>query len=148
MKNITQISQLYLRVAIGVGYIVPSLDRLGVWGPPGGKNISWGNWQSFLKYASETMSFLPTPLITPFAVIATTAELLLGSLLIIGKWTRIAAMGSGLLSLLFALSMTISFGIVSPLSYSVFTLSAGSFLLSSIERYSWSLDQIALNKNI
>jgi putative oxidoreductase len=61
-------------------------------------------------------------------------------LLLLGKWTRLAALGSGILSLLFAVSMTISFGIVSPLSYSVFTLSAGSFLLSTLNDYRWSLD--------
>jgi len=51
-------------------------------------------------------------------------------LLLVGRWAKIAALGSGMLSLFFALSMAISFGIVSPLSYSVFTVSAASFLLA------------------
>jgi len=140
MEKQTGFFQLYLRIAIGIGYLVPGLDRLGVWGPNGGKNISWGDWQHFLKYATEVMSFLPEPVINVFAVIATAGEIVFGTLLLVGKWTRIAALGSGVLAFLFAASMTISFGIVSPLSYSVFVVSAGSFLLSAMTRYKWSID--------
>jgi putative oxidoreductase len=46
-----------------------------------------------------------------------------------------------LLTLFFALSMAVSFGIVAPLSYSVFAVSAGSFLLATIRHYPWSIDQ-------
>jgi len=145
MKKYAQISQLFLRIAIGVGYLVPGLDRLGVWGPPGSKYISWGNWETFLKYASEVMSFVPKPMVPILAVLATVGELGFGVLLILGKWTRMAALGSALLSFMFAVSMTISFGIVSPLSYSVFTLSAASLLLSTIDHYSWSLDAFSAN---
>jgi uncharacterized membrane protein YphA (DoxX/SURF4 family) len=144
MKNITQLSQLYLRIALGVGYLVPGLDRLGVWGPPGGKSISWGNWENFLTYASEVMSFLPSPMVAVMAVLATIGELGFGALLLLGKWTKLAALGSGLLSFLFAVSMAISYGIVSPLSYSVFTVSAASLLLATLDNYSWSLDNLTL----
>src|SRR5215472_636113 len=127
MKRFSPPIQLFLRLAIGVGYLVPALDRLGIMGKPGGKNISWGDWSHFLDYAKEVMSFLPTSLVNIFAVLATTCELSFGILIIIGQWTRFAAIGSGILSFLFGSSMAISFGIVSPLSYSVFTLSAASF---------------------
>jgi uncharacterized membrane protein YphA (DoxX/SURF4 family) len=79
------------------------------------------------------------------AMLATVGELGFGILLILGKWTRMAALGSALLSFMFAVSMTISFGIVSPLSYSVFTLSAASLLLSTIDHYSRSLDAFSAN---
>ena len=138
--------QLYLRLAIGIGYLVPSLDRLGVWGAPGGKNISWGDWQHFMEYAAQVMGFLPLPLVSLLAVLATIAEIVFGLLLLMGKWTKISAIGSGLLAFLFAVSMAISFGIVSPLSYSVFTVSAASFLLSTVGRYKWSLDEMAYSK--
>jgi putative oxidoreductase len=141
MEKQTGFFQLYLRIAIGVGYLVPGLDRLGVWGPNGGKNISWGDWQHFLKYATEVMSFLPESSVGVFAVVATIGEIGFGTLLLVGKWTRIAAFGSGVLAFLFATSMTISYGIVSPLSYSVFVVSAGSFLLSTITSYKWSIDE-------
>jgi len=142
MKRFSSLIQLYLRLAIGIGYLVPALDRLGIWGKPGGKNISWGDWPHFLDYARQVMSFLPASLVSVLAVFATICELSFGVLLIIGKWTRFAAIGSGTLSFIFACSMAISFGIVSPLSYSVFTLSAASFLLATVSEYKFSLDNI------
>jgi len=146
MEKQKDLFQLYLRLAIGIGYLVPSLDRLGVWGPNGGKNISWGDWQHFMEYASQAMSFLPAPLVSLLAVVATIAEIVFGLLLLVGKWTKISALASGLLAFLFALSMAISFGVVSPLSYSVFTVSAASFLLSTVGHYKWSLDEMATSK--
>lgn len=143
--NQKQISifQFYLRLSIGVGYVVFGLDRFGIWGKPGDKNVSWGNWQQFVLYAEKVMSFLPSSLADILAAIATAGEIGFGVLLIIGKFTRAAAIGSGILSFFFALSMAISFGIVSPLSYSVFTLSAASFLLSTVSNYKWSLDALS-----
>ncbi len=146
MKKFSSFAQLYLRVAIGVSYLVFGLDRLGVFGKPGGKNISWGDWEHFMKYAAEVMQFLPYSLVAVFAVIATAIEIISGVLLLIGKWTRIAAVASGILAFLYAVSMTISFGIVSPLSYSVFTVSAASFLLACQVGYAWSFDNLQKNK--
>ncbi|HVI43724.1 MAG TPA: DoxX family protein [Chitinophaga sp.] len=133
--------QLYMRLALGIGYLVPALDRLGVWGAPGGHNISWGDWDHFSVYAHQVMGFLPYGLASVLAVAATIAELIFGVLLLIGWQTRLAATGSGFLALGFALSMAVSFGIVSPLSYSVFVVSASSFLLATIPHYRWSLDE-------
>ena len=136
-------AQLFLRIALGVGYLVPGLDRLGVWGKNGEAGISWGDWQHFMQYAKEVMGFIPVALVNVFAVIATIAEIGFGLLLLLGKWTKIAALGSGVLALLFAVAMAISFGIVSPLSYSVFTVSAASFLLATMDKYKWSLDGLS-----
>lgn len=142
MKIYNDLAQLYLRIAIGIAYFVFGLDRLGAWGMPGDSGVSWGDWPHFLDYAKQVMSFLPASMVEVFAVVATGAEIVLGILLPFGKWTKLAAIGSGVLSFLFALSMAISFGFVSPLSYSVFTLSAGSFLLSTLPGYRWSLDEL------
>ncbi|HKO81087.1 MAG TPA: TQO small subunit DoxD [Chitinophagaceae bacterium] len=92
------------------------------------------------------MQFLPYSLVTVFAVIATVVEILAGLLLLVGKWTKVAAIGSGVLAFLYAVSMAISFGIVSPLSYSVFTVSAASFLLACLPSYKWSFDNLLKNK--
>jgi len=146
MKKSSGFTQLFLRLALGIGYLVPALDRLGFWGKYGEPNISWGDWQHFTKYAGQVMSFLPSSLVNVFAVVATIAEIGFAVLLLVGRWTRIAAIGSGVLSLFFALSMAISFGIVSPLSYSVFTVSAASFLLATLPSYKWSLDYVFLSK--
>ena len=145
MEKFSSFAQLYLRIAIGVSYLVFGLDRLGVWGNYGEKNVSWGDWEHFMKYAAEVMSFLPAELVSLFAIVATIAEIVFGILLLLGKWTRVAAFGSGILAFFFAISMAISFGIVSPLSYSVFTVSAASFLLAFCKNYKWSLDNLANN---
>ncbi|HYL62654.1 MAG TPA: hypothetical protein VE077_08525 [Candidatus Methylomirabilis sp.] len=44
------------------------------------------------------------------------------------------ALGSAILLLLFALAMAISFGIKSPLDYSVFGASSAAFLLFAIQQ--------------
>jgi uncharacterized membrane protein YphA (DoxX/SURF4 family) len=141
MSKWRDIFQFYLRLALSVGYLTAGLDRLGVWGKYGEKNISWGDWQHFMLYARDVMRFLPSGLATVFAVVATAGEISIGLLLLLGKWTQVAALGSGVLAFLFALSMTISHGIVEPISYSVFTVSAASFVLAFQPRFRWSLDE-------
>lgn len=140
--NAQQISQLFLRLAIGVAYFIYGTDRLGLWGKYGEKNVSWGDWQHFMVRAEEIMNFLPRTLVEPFAIIATAAEISFGVLLIVGFKTRLAAAGSGILALLFAISMTISEGFLSPLGYGVFAISAASFLLYTIESYNFSIDKL------
>jgi uncharacterized membrane protein YphA (DoxX/SURF4 family) len=142
MEKFSSFTQLYLRIAIAVSYLVFGFDRLGVWGSPGEAHVSWGDWKHFMKYVAEVMSFLPATLVSLFAIVATIAEIVFGVLLLLGKWTRVAAFGSGILAFFFAISMAISFGIISPLSYAVFTVSAASFLLASSKNYKWSLDNL------
>jgi uncharacterized membrane protein YphA (DoxX/SURF4 family) len=60
---------------------------------------------------------------------ATVAELVLGVLLIAGPWLRWTALASAALLALFGLAMAISFGIKSPLDYSVFSACACALLL-------------------
>jgi len=71
---------------------------------------------------------------------ATVAETVLGLALLVGWRTRPAAFLSGVLLLVFAVSMTCSLGIKAPLDFSVFSASAGAFLLSNGNRYPFSLD--------
>jgi len=65
---------------------------------------------------------------------------LLGVALVLGVFTRVAALLSGWLLLLFAVAMTFALGLKAPLNFSVFSASAGAFLLATCEKYSWSLD--------
>jgi uncharacterized membrane protein YphA (DoxX/SURF4 family) len=135
-----KLSSIYLRIAIGASYLWEVADRLGLFGPNGQPHVGWGDWKHFTAYAKQVMSFLPDGIVNPLATIATIGEGGFGLLLILGLFTRMAAIGSGILSLCFAIAMAISFGIESPLGYSVFTLSAASFLLAGATQYSWSLD--------
>ncbi len=140
IRNRFNYTSFFLRLAIGIPYLWFTADRLGFLGPPGSPHVGWGDWPHFLQYAAQVMSFLPARLISFFAILATIGEFSFGLLLVFGLFTRQAAIGSGLLSFLFACSMAISFGIESPLGYSVFTVSAASFLLAAIPDYKWSID--------
>ncbi len=137
--------QLYLRLALATGFILLGFDRLGFWGPYGKPWVSWGDWKHFSVYAHEVMGFLPGGLAEVLAIIATIGEISCGILLLLGLFTRQAALGSGLLTGCFAIAMAISYGINSPINYSVFTVSAASFLLSTLPEYRWSVD-VLLNK--
>lgn len=141
------ITQLYLRLAMGSGFTYLGLDRLGAWGPNGKPWVSWGDWRHFSAYAHEVMGFLPGGLAEVLAVIATIAEISIGILLLLGLFTRQAAIGSGVLTASFAVAMAISYGITSPVNYSVFTVSAASFLLSVQPGYRWSLDALINKKS-
>jgi putative oxidoreductase len=131
---------LYLRLAIGSAYLWEVADRLGVLGKNGQQHVGWGDWGHFINYAHTVMSFLPADAVPALALLATLGEAFFGLMILTGFYTRIAAIGSGILSFCFAIAMAISFGIDSPLGYSVFTLSAASFLLATLPQYEWSTD--------
>jgi len=133
---------LFLRLSIGIAYLWEVADRFGAFGAHGQPHVGWGDWQHFIIYAKQVMNFVPGPLVAPLAIIATTGEATFGLLLIIGLFTRMAAISSGILSFCFAMAMAISFGIDSPLGYSVFTLSAASFVLATLPCYAYSLDAL------
>src|SRR5262245_44322302 len=65
--------------------------------------------------------FLPAAMIPALAMIATVAEALFGLLLVLGWNTRIVALLSGALLTTFALTMTVTLGVKSPLNFSVFS---------------------------
>jgi putative oxidoreductase len=146
MKNSTAIAQLFLRIALGIGFIAACFDRFGWIAPYGSSNVSWGDWQHFSIYSHSIMPFLSEGLAELLAIIASILELIFGILLITGLFTKWTCIGSGFLLLSFGLCMAISLGIHAPLSYSVFTASAGSFLLATAPNYKWSLDHTLGNK--
>ncbi|MEZ0131226.1 DoxX family membrane protein [Flavobacterium sp. LBUM151] len=140
MKRYQNFAVLLLRLALAVGFISAVSSRLGLWG-----NYSSG-WESFLAYAEKVNSFASKSCIPTIAITATIAETLLALLLLIGYKTRWAAIGTSILTLLFAFAMTYSFGLKDPLDYSVFVFSMTAFLLSTIEQYKWSLDEMISKK--
>lgn len=116
-----------LRWALGVTLLSATLDRFGIWGPPGTPNVAWGDWTHFVAYPAKVNGFLPSTL----AVLATGTEALLGVALILGVFRRPVAFTSALLFALFAGAMTWSFGIKSPLNFSVFADAAAALALSA-----------------
>ncbi|AMR43148.1 DoxX family membrane protein [Elizabethkingia anophelis] len=134
MKN--QFQQLFLRIAISVTMLSAVADRFGLWGD----NSSWGNWKNFEVYTLKLTYFLPEILSIFSAYIATFLEILFPVMLILGYKTRIASYGSGILLLVFAVSMAVALGAKAPLDYSVWIGSAGAFLLAVQQEYSYSID--------
>ena len=134
-----KIIKLFLRIAIAMGFLSAVADRFGLWG----KEVSvWGNWDSFLDYTKIINPWLPVSLIPAIGVVATTAEILFALCLLVGYKTELFARLSGLLLLLFALSMTFSLGIKGALDFSVYSASAGAFALSLIKEKHWELDNL------
>ncbi len=117
---------LYLRIALGVAFLSGIADRFGLYG----KNVGYGNFDGFMRYTAQVNSFMPAFSIPFLAWAATFAEFGLGVALIIGIWPRWVALGSAVLLALFGIAMAISFGIKSPLDYSVFSASAGALVLA------------------
>ena len=116
----------YARIALGAAFLSGIADRFGLWG----KNVGYGDFAHFVKYTAEVNSFMPAFTIPFLAWAATVAELVLGIALISGVWLRWVALGSALLLFLFGTAMAISFGLKSPLDYSVFSASAAAVLLA------------------
>lgn len=134
-------AQLFLRIAIAVTMLSAVADRFGFWG----ENSVWGNWENFEKYTRELTFFLPEILSKVGAYAATSLEIVLPLMLLLGFKTKIAAYGSGFLLMTFGLSMTIAYGMKAPLDYSVWIGCAAAFLLANQNEYSLSIDE-QLNK--
>jgi thiosulfate dehydrogenase (quinone) large subunit len=139
---LSRYTMLYVRLALGITFLAAVTDRFGLWGPPGTSNVAWGNFDNFLAYAATLNPYLPTAWIPAVGWGVTLAEGACGLALIVGFQTRRVAVVSGLMLLAFALSMTLSFGIKAPFNYSVFSASAGAFLLATSADNPWSLDTL------
>lgn len=142
----THYAQLFLRLALGIGFILPVLDRFGFLGLPGEPNVGWGNWPNFIDYTHSLMPYVSLPVAGFMGAAATAAEILFGMFLIAGFKTKVTALGSFILTLTFALSMLFFAGYRAPFNYSVFVCSAGSLLLSTLGGYKWSVDEYLSKK--
>jgi putative oxidoreductase len=127
--TLARLAILYARIAIGLAFLSAVADRFGLWG----KHGDWGNFANFTKYTAQVNSFMPAFMIPFLAWTATAAELLLGIALILALWPRWVAFGTAILLFMFGTAMAISFGIKSPLDYSVFSASAGALLLALLQ---------------
>lgn len=139
MKNKYDIPQLFLRLALGLGFLLPVMDRMGYLGAAGVRGNAWGNWASFVAYTHTLLPFLKLSMVNIMAIIATVAEVLFGICLIIGYKTRLAAIGSFLLTFVFGICMFQFLTPRAPFNYSVFVVSASALLLASIPTYRWSV---------
>ncbi|MEN2413248.1 DoxX protein [Flavobacterium mesophilum] len=140
MKRYQDYAVFLLRIALATGFASAVSSRLGFWGSQS------SGWENFLAYAEKVNSFAPKSCIPAIAISATIAESFLALLLFFGYKTKFASISASILTLLFALTMTYSFGVKELLDYSVFVFSMSAFLLATFENYKWSLDEF-LSKN-
>jgi putative oxidoreductase len=125
-----QIAQWFVRLSLAIGFLSAVADRFGLWGPPGTAGVAWGAWAPFVAYVATLNWFAGSAIVPILAWVATVAEVGLALGLLLGWHLRWFALGSGVLLLAFALTMTFALGIKAPLDYSVFAASAGAFLLA------------------
>ena len=117
---------LYARFALGGAFLSAVAARFGIWA----ENTGPDSFKHFIEYTAEVNSFMPGFTIPFLAWAATIAETFLGITLLLGIWARFVALVAAGLLALFGTAMAISFGIKSPLDYSVFSASAGALLLA------------------
>ncbi|MEN5058423.1 DoxX family protein [Sphingobacterium kitahiroshimense] len=141
-----QIAQLLLRLGLGIGFILPVLDRVGFFGAPGEPNVAWGDWASFTAYTQQLMPYVNVKMASFFGLVATLMEIGCAVLLIIGYKIRYAAFASFGMTLIFALSMLFFLHYRAPFNYSVFVVAFSSLMLSTIPRFAWSLDSYRQRK--
>ena len=124
--DLRRVKVLYARAALGAAFLSAVASRFGLWE----RHVSPERFAAFMRYTADVNSFMPAWTIPFLAWTATAAELALGLALVTGIWLRVTAFASALLLALFATSMAISFGLKSPLDYSVFSASAAALLLA------------------
>ena len=121
---------LCARIALGAAFLLGIADRFGLYR---GRNVGYGNFAGFMRYTAKVNSFMPPSTIPFLAWAATAAELFFGTTLILGIWRVWVALGSAMLLILFGTAMAISFGIKSPLDYSVFSAASAALLVAAYE---------------
>lgn len=134
--------QIFVRVAMATAFLSAVADRLGLWGPAGSPNVSWGDWDNFLLYSNQLNFYVSPQIGGLLAIVATVLEVVFALMLLIGFKTRITALLSGILLICFAVAMTLAFGIKSTFDYSVWVGAGACLLLASLDRYAYSLDNL------
>lgn len=147
INQLREYATFLLRLALGVAFLSAVADRFGMWGANGEAGVAWGDFGHFTSYTARLNWFVPASLIPTLAWSATIAEFALGLGLMLGLFTRASALLSGLMLLLFALTMTIALGVKAPLDYSVFSAAAAAFLLFTQGSFAWSLDSLMRHRH-
>jgi putative oxidoreductase len=121
-----RIAILYARLAVGAAFLSAVAGRFGLWDG----TLDSKYFANFLEYAGEVLSFMPKATIPYLAGVATFCETALGILLILGLWPRWVSLASALLLAMFGTSMAVSFGLKSPMDYSVYSASGAAAMLA------------------
>lgn len=148
MKNSNEIPQLFLRLALSLGFIIPVIDRIGYLGAPGSGKVTWGDWQHFIEYTNTLLPFLNRAGANVMGSIASIAELIIGICLLIGFKIKFASTGAALITFTFAVCMIAASGIGAPFKYPVFVFTGAALVLAGLDNYKWSLDNLLYEREI
>jgi len=147
MKKIAEIGQFLLRLALGTGFLIPVLDRLGFLGAYG-TGATWGDWKHFVDYTNKLIPFASWQTADIMSIIATITELVFGICLIVGYRIREAGIGAGILTLVFGLCMAVFLSISAPFNYPVFVFTGAAFVLSALDHHGWSIDSYIKKQSV
>jgi putative oxidoreductase len=124
-----RLATFYARFALGAAFLSAVAARFGFWG----ENTGPDSFKHFIEYTGEVNSFMPAFTVPFLAWAATVLETCLGLALVLGIWPRVVAPAAAGVLALFGTAMAISFGLKSPLDYSVFSASAAALLLATCQ---------------
>src|SRR5262245_45957221 len=74
MDTVAKFVSVYLRLALGTAFLSAVADRFGLWGPPGARNVGWGDFAHFISYTAQVNPWAPPAVIPVLAWLATAAE--------------------------------------------------------------------------
>lgn len=128
------------RLLIGISFVYNVADRLGLLGPPGTPNVSWGDFQHFIAYTAQVNAFAPRALIPVLAVFATIGEGTLGLAMLLGLFTRLACASTAVLLTIFATAMVLSG--LSQFQYNVYLMAIAAWFLATVSPGPLTLDAL------
>ena len=135
----SKILKIFLRLALASSFLSAVADRLGMW--PSSVSV-WGDWATFLDYTQLINPWFPPSTIPILGALVTGLEILFAMALLLGFKTEFFGKLSGILILIFALSMTFSTGIKGAFDYSVFSAAAAAFCLGQMKDKFLELDLV------
>lgn len=142
MNGFAPLAQLFTRIALGLGFLLPVFDRLGFMGAHGSAQAAWGDWSHFVAYTHTLMPFTSLPTANFAGLVATIAECVLGICLIVGFKVKWMGLGAAIITLTFAAFMIASLGIGAPFKYPVFVFTGAGLLLFTQHSFPWSIDDL------
>jgi len=140
MNVFAPLAQLFTRIALGLGFLLPVFDRLGFMGAPDSGQVAWGDWSHFVDYTHSLMPFTNLYIANIAALGATIAECVLGVCLIVGYKVKWMGLGAAIITMTFAVFMMATSGIGAPFKYPVFVFTGAGLLLFTHPSFPWSID--------
>jgi len=86
--TVAKFVSVYLRLALGTAFLSAVANRFGLWGPPGARNVGWGDFAHFMSYTAQLNPWAPPAVIPVLAWLASAAETVLGIALVLGFLPR------------------------------------------------------------